>query len=197
MKRFLAIILTLFFINSFAIAQEDILRDYDGIELSKGTFIPVISAQEISTEVMDEGSKVEFIATNDLYLHEKNVIPKDTKLYGYIYKINEPVIGTNSSMLIRITKILLADGFEIPVKAYIYSSNNFLIGGELTDPASFEVKPSYRQGYGKGYCNYVPGPTRKMGKHTIIASGANLLVILVAPMWITHIVTNWQTINLK
>ena len=63
MKKFLiiltGIIFTLFFVqNSFG--QDNFeLRDYDGIELAKGTFFYVISLQEISTLYADLGTKVE------------------------------------------------------------------------------------------------------------------------------------------
>ena len=78
------------------------LRDYSGIEIAKGSFIPVISLQEISTVYMDEGSKVEFVSTSDLYLGDVNVIPRNSEIKGYVEKIHEPVVGTNASMVIKI-----------------------------------------------------------------------------------------------
>lgn len=165
------------------------LRDYDGVEIPKGTFIPVISSQEISTAYFDEGQKVKFISTNDLYLYETNVVPQNTEFYGYIEKINEPVVGTNASMIIKITKLKFADGFEIPMKGYIYTNNSNLIGGELTPPATYDKKVSYRQGFCE-MIGYVPGATRQMGEHTIIASGAELMIMLAGPLYITHTVNN-------
>ena len=61
------------------------MRDYDGIELPAGTFIPAVSAQEISTQYCPEGYKVKFIATNDLFLYDTKIIPKDTELYDSTY----------------------------------------------------------------------------------------------------------------
>lgn len=165
------------------------LRDYDGIEIPRGTFIPVISAQEISTVYGDVGTKVKFISTTDLSLYEINIIPQNTEFFGYIEKINEPVVGTNASMVIKVTKLRFVDGFEIPIRGYIFSTNGNLIGGELTEPASYIKKASYRQGY-KSMVGYVPGPTRKMGEDKVIASGADLMIILVSPLQITHTVTN-------
>ena len=60
------------------------LRDYHGIIIPEGTFVPVMNTQEISTQSCDEGYKVKFICTNDLFLHDTNIIPKDTEFYGYI-----------------------------------------------------------------------------------------------------------------
>lgn len=165
------------------------LREYSGVEIAKGTLIPVISTQEISTQFCDVGTVVKFISTTDLYLYETNIIPQQTEFFGYIEKINEPIIGTNASMIIKIAKLRFPDGFEIPLKAYIYTSNGNLIGGEQTQPATFDRRPSLRQGF-KGMYGYVPGATRKMGEPKVIASGADLIITLAAPLWITHTVTN-------
>lgn len=185
------LLLTLFIIilGLSCFAEDTVLRDYDGIEVPKGTFIPVISTQEISTEYCDIGTKVKFISTTDLFLLETNIIPRETEFYGYIEKINEPVVGTNASMVIKVIKLKLADGFEIPLRGYIYTNGSVLIGGELTEPATYDKKPSYRQGF-RGMVGYVPGPTRKMGEHKVIASGADLLILLVSPLFITHTITN-------
>lgn len=172
------------------------MRDYDGIELPAGTFIPAVSAQEISTQYCPEGYKVKFIATNDLFLYDTKIIPKDTELYGYIEKINEPVVGTNASMKIKITKMVYADGFEVPIKGYVHTSNNNIIGGELTQPAEFVKMPHYQTRF-QGWYNVKgatlqvrPGRTRKMGEHTRVAAGVDLIIILTAPVWITHTLTN-------
>lgn len=190
MKRLFLVLFIIFalFGGGCAFANDE-LRDYDGIEIPKGSFIPVISAQEISTSYLDEGSAVKFISTNDLYLYETNVIPRETLFSGYIEKLNEPIIGTNASMIIKINKMRLSDGFEIPVRGYIYTAGSTLIGGELTAPATFEKKLSIRAGY-KWMTGYVPGPTRRMGEHKVIASGADLIIMLVNPIFITHTVTN-------
>lgn len=165
------------------------LRDYSEIQVPQGTFIPVIATQEISTLYYDIGSSVQFIATNDLYLREINIIPKDTIFYGYVSEIHEPVIGTNASMKIKITKLRLTDGFEMPINGYINTPNGNLIGGGLTEPTKYIEKASYRKGF-KPMVGCVPNGTRKMGEHTIIASGADLLIIIVAPLYVTHTVTN-------
>lgn len=183
----LALVLFCIALGACFAGENNDLRDYDGIELAKGAFIPVISAQEISTAYFDEGSSVKFISTSDLYLYETNVIPQNTEFFGYVEKINEPVVGTNASMVIKVTKLRLPDGFEMPVRGYIYTGGSTIIGGELTDPESYEKKASYRQGF-KSMVGYVPGPSRKMGEHKVIASGADLLIILASPLYITHTV---------
>lgn len=186
------IVLILFIITpsvSFCDDYDIELRDYQGIELPTGTLIPVISLQSFSTLTHDVGSKLEFICSSDLYLNEINIIPKNTKFYGYISKKNEPIIGTHAAMRIKIVKIEFTDGYEFPIKAWIYSPNRNTIGGGITEPTEYIQKISKRQGFAKSV-GYVPGATRKMGEHLGFAAGVDLLIVLEKPIYITHTVTN-------
>ena len=163
------------------------MRDYDTIELPAGTFIPVMNAQEISTQYCSEGYKVKFIVTNDLYMHDTNIIPRDTEIYGYIEKINDPVVGTNAAMKIRVSKLVYADGVEVPIKGYLYNANNNIFGGGISAPEKY-IKMAQRQQ--KVYYTTLqvkPSYKRKMGEHTTIQSGSNEIVVLVAPVEMTHI----------
>ena len=173
------------------------MRDYDGIELPVGTFIPVINAQDISTQYCPEGYKVKFISTNDLFLYETNIIPKGTEFYGYVEDIHEPVIGTHASMKIKITKLVFADNFEVPIKGYIHTSNNNTIGGGLTAPATLVKMPHYQQAFqGRFWINrgptlqIRPGGKRRMGEHTRLNAGEDAIIVIIAPAYITHTLTN-------
>ena len=167
------------------------IRDYHGIEVPAGTFIPVASAQEISTQYCQDGYKVRFTSTNDLYMHDTDIIPLNTAFLGYVEGVHDPVIGTNASMKIKITKMVLPDGFEIPINAYIYTSNNNLIGGEMTSPAEWIKMPHYQGNIGINATLQIrPGRVRKMGEHTVVTSGEDKLIILVDPVTITHTLTN-------
>ena len=192
MRKFLfTLLLILFSINSFA--AEINLRDYDEFDIPTGTHIPVISLQEFSTAYCEEGDSVSFITTSDIFLFDKNVIPQGTKLTGYIDKKNEPIIGTNAAMRIFVNKMSLKDGFEIPIKAYVYTSNNNMIGGELTPPAEYIRIPHYQRWAmfrAMGTLQCVPGAKRKMGEHVTISSGADLIIVLTAPIHMTHTVIN-------
>ena len=92
MKRFLIILSSILFISiistNLTLATEPLeniqleMRGYDEITLPAGTFIPVLNTQEISTETCPVGYKVKFIATNDLFMYETNIIPRNTEFYG-------------------------------------------------------------------------------------------------------------------
>ncbi|MGN1153748.1 MAG: hypothetical protein ACI4S3_06940 [Candidatus Gastranaerophilaceae bacterium] len=189
MKKILFIFIAIIFSMFQSVSAEPDLRDYNGIELPEGTFIQVISMQEFSTLATDYKTPLEFIATNDTYMFDSNIIPKGTKFIGKIEKKNEPIIGTNASMVVRITKLRFADGYENPIYAYIYTPSGCMIGGELTAPDKYRTIPHYHKGICRHYLGvlqWVPGETRKMGEHTTVASGAQLLIMLKGPAFITH-----------
>lgn len=198
MKRVLCLILILISFCGIEVFAAQTLpnikldvREADPIELRAGTFIPVMNAQEISTQYMTEGQKLKFLSTNDLYMYETNIIPENTLFEGYIEKMNEPIVGTNASMIIRISKLTLRDGYEIPVKGYIYTSNNNLIGGGMSEPEEWIRMPHYQSRLrGTASLQIRPGEKRKMGEHTTLQSGLDLMIILTDPLEITHILTD-------
>jgi len=96
-------------------------------------------------------------------------------------------------MKVFINKLYLTDGFEVPIKAYIYTANDNTIGGELTAPEKYRRVPHFQRwtmfrAYGVLQC--VPGEQRKMGEHVTISSGANLTMVLIQPIIMTHTVIN-------
>ena len=195
MKRVLliltAFVFSLVFQHNFCLADDSYyLRDYDGIEIQKGAFIPVVNMQELSTAYSDAGAPAKFVASSDMYLYETIVVPKNTEFFGYVEKVNEPVVGTNGSMVIKVDKMRFVDGFEIPINGYIYSSNGNVIGGELTRPLKYDRMPHYQQGLGTGTLQYVPGAQRSMGDNTVVAAGAELMIILTKPVYVTHTLTD-------
>jgi len=195
MKKLSLLLIFMLFFTPLARAEEFQnvqleIRDYDAIEIPTGAFIPIISTQEISTQYCPEGYKVKFIATHDMYMHETTVIPKNTEFYGYIEKLNEPIVGTNASMKIKISKLVLPDGFEIPIRGYIYTNNNNLIGGGISEPAKWQKMPHYQTKFKKVTLRAAPSMERKMGEHTTVRSGADGMIILTDPAWITHTLTN-------
>ena len=185
--------LLLLILTTVCFASEPQLRDYSEFDIPAGFYIPVISLQEFSTSYCEEGDKVAFKTTSDIYLYDKNVIPQGTKLVGYIDKKNEPIIGTNASMKVFVNKMYLPDGYEVPIKSYIYTANDNLIGGELTPPATYIKIPHYQRWVmfrTLSATQYVPGGTRQMGQHVTISSGANLMIVLTEPIHLTHTVIN-------
>lgn len=191
LKRLL--VLFFIFITSACFANEPTLRGYTDYEIPAGYHIPIMNLQEFSTAMTEEGELLKFVVTNDIYVFDKKIIPQGTKLTGHIEKKNEPIRGTNAAMKIFINKMYLPDGYEIPIKAYIYSANNNKLGGELTQPETYNKQPHYQRWTmfrAMGVIQYVPGDKRRMGEHLTISAGANMTIVLVAPLYITHTVIN-------
>lgn len=190
MKKLLLLLGILLITNcAQGVEMDDIqleMRDYDTVEIPAGTFIPVMNTQEISTQYCSEGYKVKFIVTTDLYMYDTIIIPKDTEIYGYIEKINDPVVGTNASMKIRVSKIVCNDGCEIPIRGYLYNANNNTFGGGISEPVKYR-KMSHRQsGFHYTTLQVKPVYERKMGTHTTIETGSNEIVVLTDSAQIIH-----------
>ena len=167
------------------------VRDYDAIELPAGTFIGVESMQEISTQYCQNGYKVAFVTMNDLYMRDTNVVPENTAFIGYVEDVHDPIVGTNASFKVKISKMILPDGYEIPLNGYIYSDNGNKIGGEMTAPAAWRRMPHYQGDIGnKTTLQIRPGRERKKGSHAIILSGENRIIVLTEPLMITHTLTD-------
>ena len=187
MRKFFVLICMLFITSVYA--AEVSLRDYDEFDIPAGMFLPVISLQEFSTAYVEEGDEVQFETTSDIYMFNKNIIPEGTKLTGYIDKKNEPIKGTNGAMKVFVNKMYLKDGYVVPIKAYVYTANNNLIGGELTEPAKYIKVPHYQRWVMfRAYSvnRYAPGAERRMGEHVTISAGANLMLVLTEPIHMTH-----------
>ena len=218
MKRFLLLISALLLASTLAYAQEENalnnppvqqaqnpnelpevkvqLRESAGVEIPAGIVVPVINMQEVSTETCPVGYKVKFVSTNDLFIGDIKVIPENTSFYGYIEKINEPIVGTNASMKVKVTKFVFPDGYEQNIKAYVYTSNDNLIGGELTAPAEWVKMPHYQDTFqGIAWIHrgatlqMRPGGKRSMGAHTKLPVGERHLIIFLAPSYLTHTIS--------
>lgn len=186
-------LLSIFFavIVQTCLASEPNLRGYDEYQIPAGYHIPILSLQEFSTAYTEEGEQLNFVTTNDIYMFNKNVIPQGTKISGYIEKKNEPIRGTNAAMKVFLNKMYLPDGYEIPIKAYISTSNDNKIGGELTEPETYNKVPHFQRWTmfrAFGVLQYVPGGQRRMGEHVTISSGANMVIVLVEPINMSHTV---------
>lgn len=194
MKRLLIVLFLLF--TTGIVKSEELdnvqldLRGYDTIQIPEGTFIPVMNAQEISTQYCSEGYKVSFVVTNDLYMYDTNIVPKETVINGYIEKINDPVIGTNAAMKIRVSSMVYPDGVEVPIKGYLYNANNNTFGGEMSEPVKYHTVAQRQVKVHYITLQHRPSKERKMGVHTTIPSGSNEIVVLTAPCDITHTLTN-------
>ena len=86
--------------------------------------------------------------------------------------------------------MIYSDGYETPIKGYLYTSNNNLFGGEISEPVKYEKMAQRQQRVKRTTIQLRPSYERKMGNHTVIPTGSNEIIILTAPAIVTHTVTN-------
>ena len=77
-RRLLAFLIL--FITGICFAAEMTLKDYDEVTIPAGYHIPIMSLQEFSTAYTEEGELLNFVTTNDIFLFDKNLIPKGVQM---------------------------------------------------------------------------------------------------------------------
>lgn len=147
------------------------------VKVRSGTFLKVMNTNEISTLISDEEDKVVFINTQDMYVYETNVIPVNTKIYGEIEEILEPVQGRDGALKISIYKMITPDKKVYRVKGHIYSENENYIGWKYTAPTYYRKVAHYNHRM-QPMLQVAPLNVLEMGQHTVILPGAELFVVL-------------------
>lgn len=147
------------------------------LSLRAGTFLKVMNLSEISTLMADKEDEVTFLNTQDMYLYETNVLPANTKIFGEVEDVLEPVQGRDGAIKIKITKMITPDKKVYKVKGHIYSGNDNYLGGAATSTIYYRRVPHYHQGM-RAFLQVTPTNILENGKHTVIMPGAELFVIL-------------------
>lgn len=184
MKKLLLLLLLLLISNpsegvTFDNYYPDDEKPTKNLVMCKGTFLRVVNLRDINSFTADIGDECEFINKTDMFIDEYLVIPQNSKIYGHIEDIREPVQGTNGAIKIKITKIVTPYEDHIyEVDGHIYAPNNNYIGGEQTHVAYYKKTPHYIKGWGYGILQLTPLNIYEFGKHAQIKPGAELYVVL-------------------
>ena len=179
MKNFTKILLLIFifFIGMNILNAEEPVDNNTNLKVRAGTFIKVMNLNEISTLVSDIEDEVQFLNINDMYVYETNVIPKNTKIFGEVEDVLEPVQGRNGAIKILITKMITPDKKVYKVKGHLYSDNDNYFGGEETQPVYYRKVPHFQQRI-RPILKAVPLNILEEGRHTVIKPGEELFVII-------------------
>jgi len=171
-KKVLLIFLTLLFTTLFCFAYEPYLP--------KGTLVKVYTKIPITTEHLEEGSLVYFIVPSDVWVVEKKAISKGEIFQGYVSMLKMPVQGVNAAMKITITDIINPKTKEKrTLNGRIIFSNSDTLGGNLTNPATYNTTIHPRKVYGNiwgGTLQYVPSGEYEFGSHVGVNQRDNLFV---------------------
>lgn len=171
LKKVVLILFTLFFTNLTCFSWE--------VCLQKGTLVKVYTKIPLSTEHLEEGSRVYFIAPADVWVLEQKAVEKGDIFIGHVSMLKMPVQGVNAAMSITITDIVKPSGEKYPVSGRIIFSNKDVLGGNLTNPASYNTTIHPRKVYGNiwgGSLQYVPSGEYEFGSHVGIDTRDNIFV---------------------
>lgn len=147
--------------------------------IPQGTLVKVYTKIPLSTQNLEEGSKVYFIAPADVWVLEDKAISKGDLFYGYVSMLKMPVKGVNAAMRINITKIKKINGSVEKINGKIIFSSSDTLGGNLTNPASYNKTIHPRKVYGNpwgGTLQYVPSGDYEFGQHVTVTQRDNLFV---------------------
>lgn len=149
--------------------------------LQKGTLIKVFAKEPITTQNLEEGSVVYFISPADVWVLEDKVINKGDIFKGEVSMLKMPILGVNAALSIKITGIIKTTGEKKSLNGRIIFSNSDVLGGNLTNPTSYNKsffpKSVYKNRWG-GYYKYVPSGEYEVGHHVRIDSHDNIFVQL-------------------
>ena len=153
--------------------------------LKKGAFILVQAPKIYSTQTLEEGDSVYFIAPSDVWVNETNIVPKNSIFIGYVSMLKMPIKGINAAMSIKITKIRLPSGEIREFSGKLSTGKSDIIGGELAPPASYNkmTHPYKSRWLWSGTTQWVPSGDYEYGQHRGVKPGQNLFVVVEEPYY--------------
>ena len=149
--------------------------------LQKGTLIKVFSKEPITTKNLEEGSLVYFISPADVWVLEDKMIAKGDVFQGYVDMLKMPILGVNAALSIKVTGIIKTNGDKQAVQGRIIFKNSDILGGNLTNPLSYNKSFFPKKVYGNiwgGTYRYVPSGEYEYGQHVRIDSHDSMFVQL-------------------
>lgn len=147
----------------------------------KGTLIKVYTKIPLTTEHLEENSVVYFTVPSDVWVQEKKAFEAGDIFKGYVSMLKMPVQGVNAAMKVTITDVIKKEGYMEEVQGRIIFGNSDMLGGNLTEPASYNKSFFPRKVYGNiwgGTFRYVPSGEYEFGGHMVINMRDNLFVQL-------------------
>jgi len=147
--------------------------------MPKGSLVKVQTIKPLSTQDLETGSVVYFITPNDVWILEEKAIEKGDIFKGIVKDLKLPIQGVNASMSIEILEHIRKSGEKKSIEARIIFNNSDILGGNLTNPASYNKIIHPMKVYGNhwgGTLQYVPSGEYEFGKHVKIDSRDNIFV---------------------
>ena len=147
----------------------------------KDTLVKVYTKIPLTTEHLEEGSLVYFAVPSDVWVQEKRAFASGDVFKGYVSMLKMPVQGVNAAMKVKITDVIKKDGYIDSLQGTLIFGDKDILGGNLTEPASYNKSYFPRKVYGGiwgGTYRYVPSGEYEFGKHMVINMRDSLFVQL-------------------
>lgn len=177
MKKTIKIILAIFCLIGILAILKVKAEDKEVQKLRAGTFVKVISREEINTLSADVEDAVTFINLQSMYVYETNAIPENTIFYGEVEDVREPVEGRDGAIKIAINKMITPEKKVYKIKAHLYGENENYIGGNKTPIKYYHKLYNHSKGF-RPMLQVVPLNINEFGKHTIIKPGTEFFIII-------------------
>ena len=176
MKKLVILLIALFFTLANTLADETYI-------LPQGSQIRAYSNSTLSTFTHQEGDKVYFLNPSDLWMGEKNIIPKNSIFEGVITMLKMPIQGINCAMAIQIVALHYPNGEIIEFPGILQFNGNTTLGGDLAPPLSYNYS-IHRQHkvwsvfkFPTDALQYVPSGEYEFGQHFTLKTNDAVYII--------------------
>ena len=148
--------------------------------ISKGSYINGILVQTVSSEFNNKQDAVKFLVTQDFYINNTVVLPKNSVFVGFVSDLQKAEQGRNGYFSVDFYGIILPTGETIPMKGHLWSSSSSnIFGGELTRRSGYKKIMHRSECFGRrGILQMSEYGPRILGSETKIKAGTEMVVIL-------------------
>jgi hypothetical protein len=150
--------------------------------LEAGSPILMMLETPVSTHQNQLGDPVEASTVHDIFLYNRIIIPRRTRFYGTIHRLEVPYAGRNPMIGFTFNTMQTPTGPDQPITAYVRTGNKARFwGGELTEGTQPRL---VRHGVmGIGYYNqvFLDGPRRR-GEPVVFPPGSMWMLVLEQPL---------------
>lgn len=151
--------------------------------LPRGSHIRVYPNSTISTLTHQEGDRVYFLNPSDLWIDEKNIIPKNSVFEGVITMLKMPIQGIDGAMAIQIIALHYPNGEITEFPGILQFEGSTTLGGKLAPPISYNYA-IHRQHkvwsvfkFPTAALQYVPSGEYEFGQHfTLKTNDASYII---------------------
>ncbi len=173
-KKFLISFIILLYFLTFC------QKSFAEMVIQKGSYINGVLVQTISSEYNNPQDAVKFLITQDFYINNTVVLPKNTLFVGFVSNLKKAEQGRNGYFSVDFYGIILPTGETIPMKGHLWSSSSSnIFGGELTRRSGYKKIMHRSECFGRrGILQMSEYGPRILGSETKIKAGTEAVVMM-------------------